>query len=283
MTVFLIPNHRKDIGYAVTCAAAAVLQESGVRVILPRPLRTDLPALAESCCFLAEDKAFSACDVVVTVGGDGTILHTGRRGLSYGKPLLGVNLGRMGFLATVEVDELDKLRRLASGDYTLDRRAILTVQVSGSKQFSQTALNDVVISKQTLGQTADIRIYCDDILVNHYLGDGVVIATPTGSTAYSLSAGGPILDARIAGIVMTPLCAHSMHTPPMVFSANRRLRVKAETPFHGSVRMSCDGRSEESISSQDTIEIALADQYISLVCFNEADQFEAIDTKLKGR
>ena len=281
MTIFLIPNSKKDEGFATTLEAARVLRSCGAEVVLPASLRRE-PPLAY-LPFLEEDEAFRQCDAVVTIGGDGTILHAARRGIGYKKPLLGVNLGRMGFLATVELEELFKLERLVKGEYTLDRRAILSVQVRGRSTVRQMALNDVVISKLTLGQTADIHIYCDDILVNHYLGDGVIIATPTGSTAYSLSAGGPILDARIDGIVMTPLCAHSMHTPPMVFSAKRRLRVTAESPAHGSILMSCDGQPEQSISREDVIDIALSDKYISLICFNEADQFEAIDTKLKGR
>ncbi|MFR9158959.1 MAG: NAD(+)/NADH kinase [Ruthenibacterium lactatiformans] len=109
------------------------------------------------------------------------------------------------------------------GEYILDRRSILSVSVDGQNRFRQTALNDVVISKSGISQTVDVEIFCDDILVNHYQGDGVVIATPTGSTAYSLSAGGPVLDAHIAGLVVTPICAHSLHSPSMVFSAGRRL------------------------------------------------------------
>ena len=179
---------------------------------------------------------------------------------------------------------LEKLERLVHGEYILDRRSILSVSVDGQNRFRQTALNDVVISKSGISQTVDVEIFCDDILVNHYQGDGVVIATPTGSTAYSLSAGGPVLDAHIAGLVVTPICAHSLHSPSMVFSAGRRLRVSLSSPLgpHNAL-LSCDGRSPETISCQDTVDVALSDKYISLICFNEADQFEAIDKKLKGR
>ena len=218
------------------------------------------------------------------MGVDGTNLHAARQSLGYTKPLLGINIGRMGFLATVEAYEMEKLERLVHGEYILDRRSILSVSVDGQNRFRQTALNDVVISKSGISQTVDVEIFCDDILVNHYQGDGVVIATPTGSTAYSLSAGGPVLDAHIAGLVVTPICAHSLHSPSMVFSAGRRLRVSLSSPLgpHNAL-LSCDGRSPETISCQDTVDVALSDKYISLICFNEADQFEAIDKKLKGR
>lgn len=281
MTVFLIPNLNKEHAVETTCAAIGVLRASGTQVVMSRDIRKFFPG--QDVTFDLDAQALPHCDVIVTVGGDGTILHAARQCLGYKKPLLGVNLGRMGFLATVEADELDKLARLERGEYTLDRRAILSVDVRGHSTFRQTALNDVVIFKRGISQTIDVQIYCDDILVNGFQGDGVVIATPTGSTAYSLSAGGPVLDARIDGIVMTPICAHSMHSPPMVFSARRRLRVEALSPTQDFAFLSCDGRAEEQISCGDKVDVSLSDKFVSLVCFNEADQFEAIDKKLKGR
>ena len=282
MTVFLIPNLKKGNAVPTALRAAKTLRGAGARVLLSDAVREYFVGMGQE--FAEDAKAFELCDVIVTVGGDGTILHAARQSLGYNKPLLGINIGRMGFLATVEAYEMEKLERLVHGEYILDRRSILSVSVDGQNRFRQTALNDVVISKSGISQTVDVEIFCDDILVNHYQGDGVVIATPTGSTAYSLSAGGPVLDAHIAGLVVTPICAHSLHSPSMVFSAGRRLRVSLSSPLgpHNAL-LSCDGRSPETISCQDTVDVALSDKYISLICFNEADQFEAIDKKLKGR
>ena len=279
MVVYLIPNPRKQEAVRAAQEVAQHLLALGAEVLAAPSLSKKLTG----CVLLEEDAAFSRCDVVVTVGGDGTMLHAARRGFAYGKPLLGVNCGRMGFLATVEANEPEKLTRLVRGEYTLDRRAMLSVHDTGRSTFRQMAMNDVVLCKSTVGQTAEVEIFCDGKPVNHYMGDGVIVATPTGSTAYSLSAGGPILDARIAGLVLTPICAHSMHSPPMVFSAGRKLTVKAACPFQGAVYLSCDGGQGQRIGADDTVEIALSNQYISLVSFNGADQFEAIDTKLKGR
>lgn len=281
MTVYLWPNPRKQRVLESVCAVVQKLKSCGVRVVMRSDLQPLFPAVDAE--FMPQADALLCCDVIVTVGGDGTILHAALQCLDYKKPLLGVNLGRMGFLATVEVDELDKLERLAAGAYTLDRRAILTASVQGHNALTQYALNDVVLFKQGVAQTVDVRIYCDEILVNRYLGDGVVIATPTGSTAYSLSAGGPVLDARIDGLVMTPICAHSMHSPPMVFSAHRKLRIVLESPGAADAFLCCDGQAEVPIASGDSVDVSLSNRYISLVCFNEADQFEAIDKKLKGR
>ena len=263
MTVFLIPNLKKENAVPTALRAAKTLRSDAVREYF----------VGMGQEFAEDAKAFELCDVIVTVGGDGTILHAARQSLGYNKPLLGINIGRMGFLATVEAYEMEKLERLVHGEYILDRRSILSVSVDGQNRFRQTALNDVVISKSGISQTVDVEIFCDDILVNHYQGDGVVIATPTGSTAYSLSAGGPVLDAHIAGLVVTPICAHSLHSPSMVFSAGRRLRVSLSSPLgpHNAL-LSCDGRSPETISCQDTVDVALSDKYISLICFNEVTQ-----------
>lgn len=282
MTVFLVPNPCKEHACDVAVRAAAVLHESGADVVCcMEHVCRDSRGIVR---LVSEKEALERCDVIVTVGGDGTILHAARRSLGTGKPLVGVNLGRMGFLATVESYELDKLRRLPAGEYTLDRRNTLSVEVRGEHAVRQTALNDLVIAKRSISQTIEVDVYCDGIPVNRYQGDGVIIATPTGSTAYSLSAGGPILDARIAGIVVTPICAHSMSSPSIVFSAERKLRVHVRSAQNNeSALMSCDGRSETLVSGGDVIDVAQSERAIELICFNEADQFEAIDKKLKGR
>lgn len=279
MIVYLIPNLSKEQAAATAGSAIDMLQRCGAQVVLPLGVK-DLFSHPD-VRYLTEDEAFSACDAVVTVGGDGTILHAARRGFAYHKPLLGVNIGRVGFLATVEAYELHKLQRLADGNYTLDQRGVLTVRMPSG--CCQMALNDVVVGKMAPSQTVGIRIFCDDIPVSSFRGDGVIIATPTGSTAYSLSAGGPVLDARIAGIVVTPICAHSMRSPSMVFSAQRRLRVTLDVQEGTGASVSCDGCADEPLRSGESIEASFSPQCISLVSLSEADQFEAIDRKLKGR
>jgi len=281
VTVFLIPNLLKENAVPVTRRAIQTLCACGARVLLPAAVRGCMAG--EPAEFLEDAAAFDRCDVIVTVGGDGTILHAARCSIGCAKPLLGINVGRVGFLATVEADEMEKLERLVHGAYSLDRRSLLSVSVSGQNRFRQTALNDVVICKASPFRTIDIEIFCDDIPVGRYMGDGVAIATPTGSTAYSLSAGGPVLDAHIAGIVVTPICAHSLHSPPMVFSAERRLCVRVSAPGQAHALLSCDGCEPETVSCRDAVTAALSEQFISLICFNEADQFEAIDKKLRGR
>lgn len=281
MTVYLIPNMKKRDVRAAVETVARCLRGLGAQVLLPLALEETFEG--QDAQFLCDADAFARCDVAVTVGGDGTILHAAKRGLSYHRPLLGVNLGRMGFLATAECGDSAKFERLVRGDWREDRRAVLSVRCRGKRPFESVALNDLVIAKTGIGQTVDVSIWCDGILVNEYLGDGVVVSTPTGSTAYSLSAGGPVLDARIRGLVVTPVCAHSMHSPPMVFSAERRLTIQVDSPARGRAEMCCDGVDARVLLPEDRLEVSLSGDYISLVSFNEADQFAAIDKKLKGR
>lgn len=270
MIVYLVLNQQKAEARRVAEQAAGILEQCGAQAIWPDsdPER-DSALLAKA-------------NAVLTIGGDGTILHTARRTRLHGIPILGINLGRVGFLATCEIEEMPvKLARLARGDFQLDRRTLLRAVCNG---WEQVALNDVVLYKGWRMQTIEFAVWCDGTLVNRYRGDGVIVATPTGSTAYSLSAGGPILDARIAGMVVTPICAHSLQSPPMVFSADRRLTIRVgEYTGSDAVCVSADGADEQVLSPGAQVEINLADSYLDLISFNPADQFMAIDKKLKGR
>ena len=231
---------------------------------------------------VAEKELAGGCLLVRCHGEECCYLEAGMADVEAGKPIMGINRGRMGFLATAESGEHEKLARLVSGDWKIDKRTTLAVRTSGRSFFEVFPLNDVVLSKKGVGQTVDVRIYCDGTLVNEYRGDGVVVATPTGSTAYSLSAGGPVLDARISGLVVTPICAHSMHSPPMVFSAERKLLIRVVSSQEGAV-LCCDGTEGPTVYSDETVEVTLAQRTISLVSFDDAEQFRAIDKKLKGR
>lgn len=277
MKALIIPNLHKNGAKEFTKTVALELERLGACVLMQSNLESKFKSI--NAFFLAEEQAYSECDAVITIGGDGTILHSAKLCARYDKPILGFNLGRMGFLATAEINELEKLRSLVERDYLIDKRLLLSIKLNDGDKYKKTALNDVVISKSNVTQIMDIDVFCDNILVNTFRADGVVVATPTGSTAYSLSAGGPILDAKIEGIVVTPICAHSLNSPPMVFSAARSIKVK----IYNKAQLSCDGANTQQIDTNDEITVSLSEKSIELICFNNASQFEAIDKKLKGR
>lgn len=282
MIACLVPNIQKTGAVQTAARAAAILHRLGAEVLLAQqPGEACSVQYARS---LPRQEAFAAADWLITVGGDGTILHAAKHSLAYNKPILGVNLGRTGFLATCELDELEqKLSLLVQGQYTLDQRMLLDVCAKTDPPWRHIALNDTVLYKSDMLHTIDFSVYCDGILVNHSRGDGVIVATPTGSTAYSLSAGGPILDAAVQGIVVTPICAHSLQRPPMVFSASRRLTIQLDTADRQAVYISSDGAEQRLLPHGCEIEIAQAQQWVRLISFHPADQFQAIDQKLKGR
>ena len=282
MTVYISPNPGKSSARELALRAAQILRTHGASVLMEQKWKQD--------CNIAgvEYLPFEACmeqtDVILTIGGDGTILHVANLTLSYHKPILGINLGRCGFLATCEVDELEtKLSAVARGRYSLDSRMLLYVRVLGDDGWEGHALNDVVVTKGRLQQAIDFSVYCDDILVEHFRGDGVIVATPTGSTAYSLAAGGPILDSQTKGIVVTPICPHSLATPPMVFAQERKINICVGQVADDEVFISCDGDDGYTLRAGATAVVRLSDQNFQLITFSRADQFQAIDQKLRSR
>lgn len=282
MTVYISPNPGKAMAYGISQRAAQILLTHGTQVLMQDGLQAECMTMGVE--YLPQKECLERTDVILTIGGDGTILHEANLSLEYRKPILGINLGRCGFLATCEVDEMEaKLSAVARGEYFLDNRMLLYVRVLGDDSWEGHALNDVVMTKGRLQQAVDFSIYCDDILVEHYRGDGVIVATPTGSTAYSLAAGGPILDSQTKGIVVTPICPHSFASPAMVFAQERKINLCVGQVADEEVFISCDGDAGYSVKAGATAEVRLSDQVVQLITFSKADQFQAIDQKLRGR
>ena len=282
MTVYISPNPGKAMAYGISQRAAQILLTHGAKVLMQDGMRTECMTMGVE--YLPRQECLKRTDVILTIGGDGTILHEANLSLEYQKPILGINLGRCGFLATCEIDEMEtKLSAVARGKYFLDNRMLLYVRVLGDNSWEGHALNDVVMTKGRLQQAVDFSIYCDDILVEHYRGDGVIVATPTGSTAYSLAAGGPILDSQTKGIVVTPICPHSLASPAMVFAQERKINLCVGQVADEEVFISCDGNAGYSVKAGATAEVRLSDQVVQLITFSKTDQFQAIDQKLRGR
>ena len=183
MTIYISPNPGKTSANEIALRAAQILMNHGAAVLMCEQPRASCSTAG--VVYLPLEECLEQADVILTIGGDGTILHEANLSLRYTKPILGINLGRCGFLATCEVSEMEaKLSAVARGEFSVDNRMLLYVRVLGHDGWEGHALNDVVVTKGRLQQAIDFSIYCDDILVEHYRGDGVIVATPTGSTAY---------------------------------------------------------------------------------------------------
>lgn len=238
MLVALLPNLQKNNAPRCTVHCIEVLHSSGAQVCMRT--RDRQPAFAADM-FLEESQLFTACDMAVAIGGDGTIIHEARHAALAGKPVLGVNTGRLGFVAALEPEEIGELARLPGGVYTVEERLMLRAWVRGAQGPSSfDAVNDVVLSRGANARILDFEVGLDSREMCHYRADGLIFATPTGSTAYSLSAGGPVLDPAMSSFVLTPICPHSLTSRPVVFRRDARLTVRMGVP-QGGAALTVDG------------------------------------------
>lgn len=281
MRVFLVPNTTKDRAIQVAERAARILAGGGVQVLIAAE-QAGFFAGMPNIHSMAPETAYESCDVVVSVGGDGSLLHAARHTLGKDKPLLGINIGRLGFLTALEVDELDKLALLAKGEYTIERRSMIRYDAPAGQSHG-IALNDIVLFKKNPEKTVAVDIFCDDILMSSFRGDGVVFASSTGSTAYSMSAGGPIMDARLHGMIVTQICAHIVHMPPMVLAGDRVVRVVSRGAESEVITIITDGISTDTLAPGGQLRISQAGTTVPLIQFTDSDQLKSIDKKLKGR
>lgn len=280
MAVLLIPNITKDQGLAVTKRVAALLQGLGLVVLLPDIYRgAEIPGVT----ILPEEQAYQSANQVLTIGGDGTLLRCGHSCIRYGKPVLGVNLGRTGFLATCEVEELpEKLHRLASGAYQLADRGLLSAMAADGSWQTE-AINDVVVFGDTRMHPMDFRVYCDGAFVSSYRSDGLIVATPTGSTAYSFSAGGPVMDGAADVMLLTPVCAHNVHTAPLVFASKRTLEIVTDPENRDPSYACADSGTPHCLIPGEKLVVCAAPKKLQLITFQESEQFCAIENKLMRR
>lgn len=230
------------------------------------------------------DALGSVCDVVLVIGGDGTLLSVARGAAHSRTPILGVNLGRLGFLTEVAREDLFvKLAPVLEGRYELDQRLMLDLKVlrKGRLASHGLCLNDVVISKKsTLARTVDLSVSVDGHYVTSYKADGLIVATPTGSTAYSLSAGGPIVDPQLGLFVLNPICPHTMAHRPLVLPDSVTIDVSLIGP-DGGIFLTLDGQIGHPVRAGDRVRIARAKDHAMLVRTGERDYFQRLRTKLK--
>ena len=261
--VILCPNPDKDKDYAVTRQVRDLLEQAGYAVSVSPELldgaEAALPEDLEGCELIP---ALSDAVLVVSLGGDGTIMHTASRLLGHEVPILGVNLGNVGFLAELERGEIHRLVDAAGGDYRLSPRMMLRVQVErgGETVYSAYALNDVFL--RGMGRMISMSARSDGRRILDFSGDGVVIASPTGSTAYSMSAGGPLVEPTAENIILTPICPHALASRSLVFTSDRVITVTLGQ-LRGRAILSADDGTFE-VFSGDTLRVDKA-QYRTMI------------------
>lgn len=283
--IILTPNPYRDKDFRTVRSAMQILKDSGldVRVCLPFEVdRTyDLP---KDIHFSRLDREVSDASMLVCFGGDGTILHMAKTATRNGLPILGVNIGTMGFMAELEAGELQQLRRLATDDYSVDSRMMLDVTVHRGRDilFHDICLNDAVVTKGAVARIVHLAVTCDDVQAMECSGDGVIIATPTGSTAYNLSAGGPIVEPDAHSVLITPICSHDVGSRTIVASENRVIKVALTKNARRNAYLSVDGGKAFRMNPEDVAVIRKSELTTKLVRLKDRSFYDVVNMKFRN-
>lgn len=218
-------------------------------------------------------------DMLICMGGDGTILSCSKLAAKAGIPVLGINYGHKGFIAALEPDEIELLGGILAGEFETEKRMMLEARVirDGQVVFSDFGLNETVI-KSTASHPVRVTVFGDGVEITAFSGDGIIIATPTGSTAYSMSAGGPIVEPNAENLILTPICAHSLNPRTVVLKGNRKINVKLGSNV--DTLLALDGNTTCSVYPGDIIEITKSDHITSLVVGTNRSFYEIVKRKL---
>ncbi len=236
---------------------------------------------SEKVVFSEPEEALHGVDIVLTVGGDGTILRAAKYAVKYDKPIIGINAGRLGFLSDIEAESIFMVEKLIKEGCPIEKRNILDVE-NGEK--CALAINDVFISKPAPGKTAELFVECNGHEVCRYRADGIVLSTPDGSTAYSMSAGGPVLDTNLNAIIMTPVCPHSLISRSVVFSPEKLITVGSS--FSGGEKtldVVVDGEKVFTLNKDEKLFVKSSDKFIKFVNLSGRGFYEVLNQKIIGR
>ncbi len=254
------------------------LTKLGIAVLCDERMNLDLPVKRVSGAALSADS-----DLMIAIGGDGTMLHAGMLARTSGVPLLGINRGRLGFLADVSPGEmLASVDHILAGNYSCESRLLLRARLTraGSQPITETAFNDIVLQRCETGRMVDIVATIDDTYVNTHSGDGLIVATATGSTAYALSCGGPIIDPRLDAVVIVPICPHTLTDRPIVVPSSKTIGIRVLERENTQAEVVIDGRTLGPIGTDDRLTISAAEQRIQLIHPPGYDYFGILRSKL---
>ncbi len=279
MKVLICSNLKKEKTLAVLPEAVKILSENGM-----------IPVMAESAAefysspcveYIPEPLSLDQIDILLTVGGDGTILKWAKKAALANKPLIGINTGRLGFMTSLEPEELRLLSELKTGNYLVSKRMLMEATIySENSSASYLALNDIVLSKDSYSKLPEFSVCSNGFVVSRLRADGLILSTPTGSTAYALSAGGPIIEPDAECMELTPLCAHTLLNRPMIFSGNDEISVSYKGYEGSAVNVSVDGDSGIYLGENNKIVISKSPVVFRLIDINGNSFYNALNDKL---
>jgi len=276
----IITNVDRDTDYTYTKILANSIIKRGGRALMADGLYEKV-GNGEYC--RDEEDVISQSDLVVCLGGDGTFLKVGRKVFIKELPILGINLGNLGFLTEVDKNDIDfAVEQLFSNKYVIEERMMLgaTILRNGESPVNDIALNDAVITRGAVSRIVHVSVYVNDIFVDSFPGDGLIVSSPTGSTAYSLSAGGPIVEPDTNLLLITPICPHILYSRSFVINADSVVRVVVDEDFHHNAMVALDGEEGYNIRGGDMVEVKKSPYSIKLIKMNNRNFFSILRTKI---
>ncbi|CDF58198.1 NAD(+)/NADH kinase [Thermobrachium celere] len=280
--VGIVVNREKDAEFKLTTEIVKWLLDRNLCVYV----YYDLGIKNNNLICTDKDKIYRNSDFVIILGGDGTILGVAREIQKYNTPILGVNLGRLGFITEVEINDIyNALDRVLAGDYRIEKRIMIKADVFRENKCLKTffALNDICITRGYLSRMVKLDAYIENNLVDTYNADGLLISTPTGSTAYSLSAGGPIVNPTLDVMLLTPICPHSLKSRTIVVSSDDEINVVVDRSQEGLIYLTADGQEGYELVGGDLVKIKRALNCLNLIKISNRSFYDILRNKLKDR
>ncbi len=280
---WIIVNIQKN--NAVHCAEKTVelLKKANINSYID----SELQGLFNGDCsayFADKSTCIANADFIVAIGGDGTIIHSAKYALEKNIPILGINAGRMGFLAQLEISDIEYLPENLKKSVIEDRMALRADVHTKNGVFTYTAVNEVLLSKGNMGKIVDLDVTCQGKTVSSYRADGIIFSTSIGSTAYAMSAGGPVIDPSVNCISMTPICPHSIFARSIVFSEDKQLKIQSRFVNNSDdVQLYIDGEKLHTLDSSEYVTIRKADRCVKFICFENNEFYEILNKKIMTR
>ncbi|MBQ4302646.1 MAG: NAD(+)/NADH kinase [Oscillospiraceae bacterium] len=281
--VVMTPNPYRDRDFSCVLEAQRILSAAGVEAKICLAFEVDKSfALPQGVPLFDLQEELRTADALICFGGDGTILHTSKAAARHGIPILGVNIGTVGFMAELESGEMGLLSRLATDDYQIDERMTLYVRLlhEGRVIYRDVALNDAVITKGAVARVIQPSVWLDGVKAMSFSGDGIIAATPTGSTAYSMSAGGPIVEPQADNIILTPICAHNLQPRSLIAAPERKVEIQIGRVNKRNAFLSVDGGRAMRVYGGDSVLIEAGNQKIKLIKLKDTSFFDIVISKL---
>ncbi len=282
--IALMPNPYRDRGFQITQAAEKILQGHGAKTQICLPFHVEKGhEFPSGMRFVTMEEAFQDCDMMICFGGDGTILHAARLVGNRDIPMLGVNTGTMGFMAELESDELNLLPKVLEDQVPCEERMMIHVAVKrdGRILYEDNALNDAVITKGAVARVIQLTLTCDGVEAMHFDGDGIIICTPTGTTAYSMSAGGPIVEPTARNIIVTPICAHAIGIRSLVLMPDRIVTAHVGRIGTRNAFLSIDGGKAIKLCANDQVVVTASRRSVRLAKVKNVSYYSTINQKFQ--